>query len=67
MTEQEFIFKYGKEPVWFKNIYKFRVTYVNESLGIECSGIVESRDDLSCEETVWDIFNLDYFKFSVKE
>ena len=65
MTEQEFLQKYGNEKVYFSSMYKFRATFINEELKIWCSGALDYRDDISYEETVNSVFNLEYFEFGV--
>jgi hypothetical protein len=67
MTEEQFIEKYGKTVVYFSYIYKFRMHYHNTDLGIECSGVVESRDDMRDIETVQEVFDLDHFQFNIKQ
>ena len=47
-------------------MYKFRAMYKNKELGIYCSGVVEYRGDISYEETVNSVFDLEYFQFGVK-
>jgi len=63
MNEQEFLERYGDKKVYFSNIYKFKITFKNEELKIWRGGILDYRDDLSKEETVISIFNLDCFEF----
>lgn len=66
MTEKQFLQilqKYGKEKVYFSSLYKYRAVYENEKLRIRCSGVVQSRDDLRFEETVFSIFDLEDFQF----
>lgn len=46
-------------------MYKFRAIYENKKLGIYCSGVIEYRDDISYQETVSSIFNLEFFQFGV--
>jgi len=65
MTEQDFLQKYGNEKVYFSNMYKFRATFRNEELKIWCSGVLEYRGDISYEETVNSVFDLEYFQFGV--
>lgn len=65
MTEQEFLQKYGNEKVYFSSMYKFRASFRNEELKIWCSGMLEYNNEISYEETVNSIFDLDYFLFGV--
>lgn len=66
MSEKEFLEKYGNEKVYFTGMYKFRAMYENKELGIYCSGVLEYRGDISYEETVNSVFDLEYFQFGVK-
>ncbi len=63
MTEQEFLEKYVSAKLKFSNVYKHRVTYINEDLRIWCKGDLECRDSVNLEETVNSIFQLDNFEF----
>lgn len=66
MEVKEFLEKYGNEKVYFTGMYKFRAMYENKELGIYCSGVIEYRGDISYEETVNSVFDLEYFQFGVK-
>ena len=63
MTEKEFLEKYGNQKVYFSSMYEHIAIYKNEKLNIWCSGLVESRDDISIEEKVLTVFDLEYFRF----
>lgn len=65
MGKEEFLKKYGNEKVYFSSIYKFRAVFRNEELRIWCSGVLEYRDDISSEETVNSVFDLEYFEFGI--
>lgn len=67
MSEQEFLEKYGSEKVFFSYLDKLRAVYRNDELGIVCSGTLEYRDYLVYEETVMEIFQLDFFEFNVNQ
>jgi hypothetical protein len=66
MEENEFLEKYGREKVYFVHMDKFRAFYENKELGISCSGVVEYRGMISYEETVYTVFDLEYFQFYIK-
>jgi len=65
MTEKEFLQKYGNEKVYFSGMYKYRATFRNEELKIWCSGVLDYRHDISKEETVNSVFDLEDFDFGV--
>ena len=66
MTETDFLKQYGSIPLNFVEMYKYRVTYKNEELGITCSGHIEYRDDMKAIETPLSLAQLEYFGFAIK-